>query len=506
VSWLQKNMFCAISGQVPRDPVFAVATGHVYERQLIEKSLNGESGCCPVTGLAVSLSDLISVKSNPAIAPRPPSATSITNMLQLFQSEWDAVLLETHTLKKQLYQTQQQLSQSLYQNDAANRVIAKLLKERDDLRSKLAEAPLPSQAGATVTISEPVGLPDAMVASFMEYFEENSSGRKSRPLPEGFVAEHDIQNNYDIMKTNVSSVQTQLGFRCIAVHPDTSDVLVGCADGEGKVFSFSAPTDVRATGILRGHTEAITGVSFLPEGRIATSSADRTVKVWKKDSSDENNYSPAGTLGFHKGPVNSLVAHVGGKALATASDDCSWAFWDLEHTDSPVHVSTLRSVPTAASVHADGILLGFGVSSNVTLWDVRTLLKEPILNLEGHSGEIASLSFSNNGYHLVSAGEDGIVNVWDLRKANKGKSPVIGTFGVGSTGAPVRAVCFDYSGNYVAAGGNGVSVVKAKKCKEPLYSVPSNDDTVHGVAFSRNASFVATISENAGLQFFGYMS
>ena len=233
-----RRMFCAISGQVPRDPVFAVATGHVYERQLIEKSLNGESGCCPVTGVTLSLSDLASVKSNPAIAPRPPSATSITNMLQLFQSEWDAVLLETHTLKKQLHNTQQQLSQSLYQNDAANRVIAKLLKERDELRNKLAEAPLPSRAEATVTDSEPVGLPGAMVASFLEYFKENSSGRKSRPLPEGFVSENDIQNSYDVLKTNVSSVQTQ-NFRCIAVHPDTSDVLVGCTNGEGKVFSFS---------------------------------------------------------------------------------------------------------------------------------------------------------------------------------------------------------------------------------------------------------------------------
>jgi hypothetical protein len=34
--------------------------------------------------------------------PRPPTATSIPNLLQLFQNEWDAQILETFQLKKHL--------------------------------------------------------------------------------------------------------------------------------------------------------------------------------------------------------------------------------------------------------------------------------------------------------------------------------------------------------------------------------------------------------------------
>ena len=100
-----------------------------------------------MTGKIIEKEQLLPIETNRAIAPRMPETTSITNLLQTFQSEWDAVLLETHTLKKSLHETRQQLSQALYQNDAANRVIGRLLKEREQLREQLANG----VAAATAT-------------------------------------------------------------------------------------------------------------------------------------------------------------------------------------------------------------------------------------------------------------------------------------------------------------------------------------------------------------------
>lgn len=55
--------FCAISGEVPTDPVVASPSGHVYERRLIEKYI-AENSNDPITGAKLELSDLITVKAS----------------------------------------------------------------------------------------------------------------------------------------------------------------------------------------------------------------------------------------------------------------------------------------------------------------------------------------------------------------------------------------------------------------------------------------------------------
>lgn len=48
-------------------------------------------------------------------------------------------MLETFNLKTQFHTTQQELANTLYENDAAKRVIARLIKERDEARVALTE-------------------------------------------------------------------------------------------------------------------------------------------------------------------------------------------------------------------------------------------------------------------------------------------------------------------------------------------------------------------------------
>lgn len=84
----------------------------------------------------------------------------------MFQEEWDALALETYTLRQTLVQTRQELSSALYQHDAAVRVIARLTQERDEARDALAKvtvgAPRPTDGGEAMQV-DATSLPQSVV-------------------------------------------------------------------------------------------------------------------------------------------------------------------------------------------------------------------------------------------------------------------------------------------------------------------------------------------------------
>jgi len=125
-----------------------------------------ENGKDPVTGEELSTDDLVELKTARVVRPRPPTLTSIPALLSTFQNEWDALALETYTLKQQLAQTRQELSTALYQHDAAMRVIARLQRERDEARDALSKVTV--SAGGTTSNGDAMqidgqGLPQEIV-------------------------------------------------------------------------------------------------------------------------------------------------------------------------------------------------------------------------------------------------------------------------------------------------------------------------------------------------------
>jgi WD40 repeat protein len=83
---------------------------------------------------------------------------------------------------------------------------------------------------------------------------------------------------------------------------------------------------------LSGHTNAVWGVAFAPDGRtLATSSTDRTVRLW--DVSNRDQPRPLGA------PLTGTVWWVAfapdGRTLATVSEDRTVRLWDVSNRDQP---------------------------------------------------------------------------------------------------------------------------------------------------------------------------
>ncbi|KAL7534357.1 hypothetical protein ACHAXR_005814 [Thalassiosira sp. AJA248-18] len=109
--------------------------------------------------------------------------------------------------------------------------------------------------------------------------------------------------------------------------------------------------------------------------------------------------------------------------LATAGQDDKIRFWEapsgicsrvLHYADSQVN---------CLEITTDKQYLAAGGNPHIRLFEINNSSNQnPILSLEGHTGNVTSLGFQRNGRYLYSGSEDGTVKLWDLRSPTYSRS------------------------------------------------------------------------------------
>jgi len=487
-------MLCALSGQTPKDPVVSVKSGHLYEKSLVTKyiEINGKD---PITDEELTIEDLISIKkaSAPAV-PRPATATSIPQLLQTLQNEWDATMLETFQLKKHLDTARKELSQALYQHDAACRVIARLIKERDQAREALSNAQagrVPAAANSNSDkASQPVsGLPEKVASALQTTAKTLSKSRKKRQISRS-LATNEAISNYESSQGHQWHSDPS-GVQCVAVHPkDDTLIVTGGNDGNAVVYNRNT-NQVAAT--LAGHTARINSVQFTAEGVVLTASADRTARVWQRNKKGE--FNEAARLPGHSDEITAITLHPSNNYAATGGRDGRWALHDVVKThDAPLQTVDSGAPLSVVQFHVDGLLLATGDSlGSVGLYDV--LSKQRALSFDAHQGGVSAIAFSENGYNLVTSGSaDSSVKLWDLRK-----QLCVHTLRL-EKGYGVKALQFDHSGSYVAVAGADVRVFAGKTLTH-VKTFTDHAAAVTGVAFGDDAKWLVSTSADHTVRF-----
>jgi pre-mRNA-processing factor 19 len=486
-------MFCNICGQIPEDPVVSKKSGHLYERRLITKYIE-EHGTDPITGESLSLDDLLPIKTQGVTtnggstqggikAPRSVNATSIPGMLQMFQNEWDALMLETFSLKQHLDTVRQELSHALYQHDAACRVIARLIKERDDARTAL------TNAKANMEIDQNEGITQDVIKKITSTSEKLSAKRKKRKVSPTLV-NPDMIKSYKLSSSHPLHKSSTPGITSVDINPTNQNlILTGGVDGDAILFNRESG---KILSTMSAHQKPINQVLFHPTLDVLfTGSADRTARVWALNEKGE--YKTGHVLKTHNDEVTGISLQATGDYLATSSLDKTWAFYDISTGSCLVQSDPLDAALTCISFHPDGLILGTGTSDNVVkIWDVKS--QQVAASVTGHNGKITGLSFSENGYYLASSSEDATVKIWDLRK--------LANVHTIQLAAPARNLRFDYSGVYLGvAAGNSVSVYQAKVWTE-ICNFADHRDAVTDVAFGNDAKFIVSTSLDRHLRIF----
>lgn len=287
-------MFCSISGNVPEQPVVAAKSGLLFERRLVEKFVR-ETGKCPITSEPLALDELLPVKCSKTVKPRALPSTSVPGLLSTFHDEWDALMLETHTLRQGLHTVRQELSHALYQHDAACRVIARLMRERDDALAALEDAKAAVQAEQAATSKrgaegeegaggakrpKVAGIPESILQELMDINATLSKGRKKRALPPGLASPEDLAALV-LARSAPLHKTTAGGIVAMDAHPAQPALLATAGlDATAKLYDTAAGRQLAS---LEGHGKRLTGVQWAGPSVILTSSADKTARVWREE-------------------------------------------------------------------------------------------------------------------------------------------------------------------------------------------------------------------------------
>ena len=292
----------------------------MFERRLIEAYIS-ENGTDPVNGEELAVDDLVDLKQARVVKPRPPTLTSIPALLSTFQNEWDALILETFQLKQQLAETRQELSTALYYNDSAQRVIARLQKERDEARDALSRVQVTGTvngvngANGDAMHVDGQGLSEEVIAKIDETQGRLQGTRRKRPVPDDWatgeaIAAYDVKSTADTQFT---------GAKTLAVDETGDFFLCGDSDGDIGVYdlkqgAFTTRSNVGAGGIMSGAWANDKPIVATSSGAVVVTQGGSVQMKFQQ----------------HAGAAMAVAVHPCGDIVASVGIDKSYVLYDLQ--------------------------------------------------------------------------------------------------------------------------------------------------------------------------------
>ena len=304
------------------------------------------------------------------------------------------------------------------------------------------------------------GLPAPVIQQIDETYQALSSLRKKRKPPADYVAPAQVKTftaKHTIPSLHASSPSGINSVALSEVNPN--QFLTG---GNDKIVQLYDRGTDKVLATLKGHTKKVNHVALRErEGEptlLLSGSADKLAKVWAHDTAS-GEYIPKTTIRTHKGDISGVAVHPTSTFLALSSADKTWSLHDLTNFEPIFRSSEAEDSFSAMSIHPDGTLIGLGTpTSTIQIFDVRTGAVAASLTPDNTTPfTVNTLSFSENGYHLLAPDSTSSVAIWDLRKPKISHSISLGD------SFKINKVLYDYSAQLLGVAGNEGARIYAHK-------------------------------------------
>jgi hypothetical protein len=308
--------------------------------------------------------------------------------------------------------------------------------------------------------------------------------------------------------TIIGTLPSQHLLRWLAcdLHPAPTTIL--CGSGGPLVFAPDGAAVLTAQGAWRvadGVRQAVySGVSapgvfaLAPDGSLAASANGRDIHLWQPASGAAQHI-----LSGHSAAITGLAFSPDGRWLLSAGQEGSLQVWDTSTGTRKMILAENMGWLQGAAISPDGRMAAanvWGQPGLLYLWDWQAALQasgplNPLQTIEASEIYINAITFSPDSLLLASAGLDGNVKLWDVTSA---LDPAAGVRLVGllpDHADSVTSLAFSPDGKWLASGSADASVIVWNVAKGMARRTwPGAPESVTGVAWSPDGLWLAASS------------